>query len=152
MINPTPKSLINNHDIFGEEILPFMIEVILPNGKDSFLKSIETLQRIGVINYRKKELYQICFILHKRNRYYIAHHNVLQLLDGEENVISDEDCSIQLSISLLLEQWGMIKIVDKHKYETLTNQRLMFKVVSHKDKLSWTMIPKYNINKRKNIL
>ena len=62
--------ILNNNTLFGEDILPYLLEIKLINGNDSFLKSIETLQRIGYSNNNKKELFQLCHILHKRNKYY----------------------------------------------------------------------------------
>ena len=67
--------ILNNNTLFGEDILPYLLEIKLINGNDSFLKSIETLQRIGYSNNSKKELFQLCHILHKRNKYYIVHFN-----------------------------------------------------------------------------
>ena len=145
--------ILNKDALFGEDILPYLLEIQLINGNDSFLKSIETLQRIGYSNNSKKELFQLCHILHKRNKYYIVHFKSLNLLDGYENLLTKDDILIQNSIALLLEQWGMIKILNTDQIGEDFSSLGQFKILSHKERKNWKLIPNYIMNnKRKSIL
>lgn len=141
--------LLNNEILFGEDILPYLLEVKLINGNDSFLKSIETLQRIGYSNNNKKELFQLCHILHKRNKYYIVHFKFLNLLDGSENLLTKDDILIQNSIALLLEQWGMIKILNTDQIGEDFSSIGQFKILSHKERKNWKLIPNYIMNNKR---
>jgi hypothetical protein len=91
-----------------------LIEVTLDE-KDDFLKVRETLTRIGVASKKDKTLYQSCHILHKQGKYYIVHFKELFALDGKPNDISENDLSRRNAIAKLLEDWGLVEIVDRKK-------------------------------------
>ena len=93
-----------------------LVEVILDQ-KDDFLKVRETLTRIGVASKKDRTLYQSCHILHKQGRYYIVHFKELFALDGKPTDISDNDLSRRNAIANLLEDWGLITLVNKKSTE-----------------------------------
>lgn len=118
--------------------------------EDDFLKVRETLTRIGVASKKDKILYQSCHILHKQGRYYIVHFKELFALDGKPTDISENDLSRRNAIVKLLEDWGLITIVNKKQVETPEPIFLsQVKIISHKEKGEWELIPKYNIGKKK---
>lgn len=118
--------------------------------EDDFLKVRETLTRIGVASKKDKILYQSCHILHKQGRYYIVHFKELFALDGKPTDISENDLARRNAITKLLEDWGLVEIVNKHQIETPEPIFLsQVKIISHKEKSEWELIPKYNIGKRK---
>ena len=118
--------------------------------EDDFLKVRETLTRIGVASKKDKILYQSCHILHKQGRYYIVHFKELFALDGKPTDISENDLSRRNAITKLLEDWGLVEIVNKQQIETPEPIFLsQVKIISHKEKSEWELIPKYNIGKRK---
>lgn len=118
--------------------------------EDDFLKVRETLTRIGVASKKDKILYQSCHILHKQGRYYIVHFKELFALDGKPTDISENDLSRRNAIAKLLEDWGLVEIVNKQQIETPEPIFLsQVKIISHKEKSEWELIPKYNIGKRK---
>ena len=82
---------------------------------DDFLKVRETLTRIGVSSRTEKKLWQSCHILHKRGKYYIVHFKEMFALDGLPTSIDAEDIGRRNTIACLLEEWGLLKIVDKTK-------------------------------------
>ena len=88
-----------------------LVEVTL-NEQDDFLKVRETLTRIGVASKKDKTLFQSCHILHKQGRYYIVHFKELFALDGKPTDISDNDLSRRNAIANLLEDWGLITLVN----------------------------------------
>lgn len=125
-----------------------LVEVTLGE-KDDFLKVRETLTRIGVASKKDKILYQSCHILHKQSRYYIVHFKELFALDGKPTDITENDLSRRNAIAKLLEDWGLVKILDKSKVENPPPIFLsQIKIISHKEKDEWNLVPKYNIGKK----
>ena len=125
-----------------------LVEVTLEE-KDDFLKVRETLTRIGVASKKDKILYQSCHILHKQGRYYIVHFKELFALDGKETDLSDNDLSRRNAIANLLEDWGLVKLVDEKSTETPEPIFLsQVKILSHKEKKEWQLVPKYNIGNK----
>ena len=124
-----------------------MLEVTLPE-PDNFLKVRETLTRIGIASRKDKKLYQSCHILHKQGRYYIVHFKELFALDGKESNITANDIERRNTIAGLLQDWGLLKILDVSKADPKASLS-QIKVVSHKEKEEWELVPKYNIGKKK---
>ena len=128
-----------------------LVEVTLAE-KDDFLKVRETLTRIGVASKKDKTLFQSCHILHKKGLYYVVHFKELFALDGKPTDITENDLSRRNAIANLLEDWGLIKVV---KRELTENPPPIFlsqiKILSHKEKDEWQLVPKYNIGSKKKI-
>ena len=127
-----------------------LVEVTLQE-QDDFLKVRETLTRIGVASKKDKTLFQSCHILHKRGQYYIVHFKELFALDGKPTDITENDLSRRNAIANLLEDWGLIKLVNKDSTKIPEPIFLsQVKIISHKEKNEWQLVPKYNIGKRPN--
>ena len=124
-----------------------MIEVTL-NAKDDFLKVRETLTRIGVASKKEKLLYQSCHILHKQGKYYIVHFKELFALDGKPTDITDNDLARRNTIALLLEDWGLVKLVNSKQVENLQVGLSQIKIIGFREKDDWELVPKYNIGKK----
>lgn len=122
------------------------VEVKLNNEED-FLKVKETLTRIGVSSKNDKKLYQSCHILHKRGRYAIMHFKEMFVLDGLDSDMSEDDLGRRNTIVKLLTEWGLIVPVDATKYENPQLSLARLKIIPHKEKKEWTLIPKYHIGK-----
>ena len=130
-----------------ESIVESLVEVMLKDPED-FLKVRETLTRIGVSSRMGNKLYQSCHILHKRGKYYITHFKELFALDGLPSKMTEEDFGRRNTIVGLLTEWGLIDIVDENKcQEPLTSMRKI-KIISHKNRHEWELIPKYHIGKK----
>jgi len=125
-----------------------MVEITLNNSED-FLKVRETLTRIGVASRKDKKLYQSCHILHKQKRYFIVHFKELFALDGKPSNFSDEDRARRNTIANLLDQWGLVSLIDSDMVKLDLAPISHIKIISHKDKDEWTLEPKYNIGKRR---
>lgn len=123
-----------------------MLEVTLPE-PDNFLKVRETLTRIGVASRKDKTLYQSCHILHKQGRYFIVHFKELFALDGKEANLTIGDIERRNTITCLLSDWGLLKIVHPTKAEQKVSLS-QIKVVSFKEKNDWALVAKYNIGKK----
>jgi hypothetical protein len=126
------------------------IEITLDD-EDAFLKVRETLTRIGVSSRKEKVLYQSCHILHKQGRYVILHFKELFALDGKPSTITDNDIERRNAIVKLLEEWGLVKIVqeEKKKLEDKTAPLHQIKIISYKEKDEWQLLSKYTIGKKK---
>jgi hypothetical protein len=123
------------------------IEIALPT-PDSFLKVKETLTRIGISSRKEKKLYQTCHILHKQGRYAILHFKELFILDGKTDTFIEEDASRRNTIVNLLEEWGLVSVVQTEKAQDPVAQLNQIKILSHKEKSNWTLQAKYNIGKK----
>jgi hypothetical protein len=122
------------------------VEINLKN-KEDFLKVKETLTRIGVSSKKEKKLFQSCHILHKRGRYAIMHFKEMFLLDGLDSDISDDDVARRNTIVRLLVEWNLIEAVDPEEYKEPQISLARLKIIPHKDKQEWQLIPKYHIGK-----
>ena len=124
-----------------------MVEVLLKQ-PDDFLKVRETLTRIGVASRNERKLYQSCHILHKQGRYYIVHFKELFLLDGKNSDFSDNDLQRRNRITKLLSDWGLVDVVNEQMIEEASSIS-QIKILPHKEKAEWELIPKYSIGSKK---
>jgi hypothetical protein len=125
-----------------------LLEIRL-KAEDDFLKVRETLTRIGVSSKKENKLYQSCHILHKRGKFYIVHFKELFALDGLPTDIDDTDIGRRNTIANLLEEWGLVEIVDSKKASEPIVSLAQMKIIPHKDKQNWELVPKYHIGKKK---
>jgi hypothetical protein len=123
------------------------IEVTLTE-QDDFLKVRETLTRIGVSSRKEKVLYQSCHILHKQGRYYIVHFKELFALDGKPSNLTENDIQRRNAIAKLLEEWGLVEILNPILMKDNIAPLHQIKIISFKEKDDWQLITKYNIGKK----
>jgi hypothetical protein len=124
-----------------------LLEVTLPK-EDDFLKIKETLTRIGVSSKTENKLWQSCHILHKKGKYYIVHFKELFLLDGLSSSIDENDLARRNTIATLLEEWGLLNIVNPERIDGHLAGINQIKIIPFKDKNAWQLIPKYHIGKK----
>lgn len=127
-----------------------LVEVVLAE-KNDFLKVRETLTRIGVAAKNQNILYQSCHILHKQGRYYIVHFKELFELDGKPSNMSENDIARRNTIANLMEEWGLVKLVDAGKSVAPIAPLSQIKILPHKEKDEWQLVAKYNIGKKKRV-
>ena len=125
-----------------------MVEVALKQDED-FLKVRETLTRIGIASRRDRKLYQSWHILHKQKRYFIVHFKELFALDGKPSNFSEEDEARRNTIANLLDQWGLVKLLNREIIEQNMAPISHVKILSHKEKDEWILESKYNIGKKR---
>jgi len=129
-------------------IVDSLIEVRIAEEED-FLKIKETLTRIGVASRKDQKLYQSCHILHKQGKYYIVHFKELFALDGKTTDFTSEDKGRRNMIIQLLQDWGLIKVIDAETIKDPKAPMSQIKIIPHKDKANWTLEAKYNIGRKK---
>lgn len=124
-----------------------LIEIKLGRDED-FLKIKETLTRIGVASKRDKTLYQSCHILHKQGKYYIVHFKELFALDGKPTVFDVIDQGRRNTIIKLLEEWNLIKLINKIPETAPAIPLNQIKVLPFSEKSQWNLVAKYSIGKK----
>lgn len=124
------------------------VEIKLLN-PDNFLKIKETLTRVGIASKKEKKLYQSCHILHKQGQYAILHFKELFILDGKENTFTEEDKARRNTIINLLEEWGLLAVIDQEKTQDPVAALSQIKIISFKEKDQWILDAKYQIGKKK---
>lgn len=125
-----------------------LIEVTLKE-PDDFLKVKETLTRIGISARKENILYQSCHILQKQNKYYIVHFKELFSLDGKQTDFSDNDVARRNTIANLLQDWGLVKIVNPEATKSPVATVSQIKIIPFKEKANWQLVAKYTIGKKK---
>ena len=128
-----------------------LVEVTLTES-DDILKVRETLTRIGVASKKDKTLFQSCHILHKQGKYYIVHFKELFALDGKPTDLTENDLSRRNAIVKLLQDWGLVKVINESQIQVPEPIFIsQVKIISHKEKLEWQLVPKYNIGSKKKV-
>lgn len=130
------------------ELLDSLIEVKIAEEED-FLKIKETLTRIGVASRKERKLYQSCHIFHKQGKYYIVHFKEMFLIDGKPSNFSEEDKGRRNKIAQLLQEWGLLKIIEPERIEDPMASMSQIKIINHKEKNDWTLEAKYNMGRKK---
>ena len=69
------------------------------------------------------------------------------LLDDLESDLSDEDIARRNTIIRLLVEWELCEVVNPEEYKEPQLSLARLKILSHKDKNEWELIPKYHIGK-----
>lgn len=121
-----------------------VLEVTLPE-EDDFLKVIETLTRIGISSKKEKRLTQSVHILHKQGRYYLMHFLEMFALSNRQNSISMDDIKRRNLIAKLLQEWGLVEVVDKAILENCAHTSSI-RVIPFKEKSDWNLIQKYTMS------
>ena len=130
------------------ELIDKLIEVKIGEEED-FLKIKETLTRIGVASRKENKLYQSCHIFHKQGKYYIVHFKEMFIIDGKPSNFSDEDMGRRNKIVELLQDWGLLRVVEPEKIKEPLASISQIKILSHKEKNEWTLEAKYNMGRKK---
>lgn len=130
------------------ETLDNLIEVKIAEEED-FLKIKETLTRIGVASRKEKKLYQSCHIFHKQGKYYIVHFKEMFAIDGKPSNFTEEDKGRRNKIAELLQDWGLLKVVDSDRVKSPLASMSQIKIINHKEKSEWTLEAKYNMGRKK---
>jgi hypothetical protein len=129
-------------------VLDSLIEVKIGEEED-FLKIKETLTRIGVASRKEKKLYQSCHIFHKQGKYYIVHFKEMFIIDGKPSNFSDEDKGRRNKIIELLQDWGLLKVLDSELIKDPSASMSQIKIINHKEKGEWLLEAKYNMGRKK---
>lgn len=127
------------------------LRISLPSNDGAFLKVKETLTRIGLYSKSegKQTLIQSCHILHKRGEYAIVHFKEMFSLDHRDSTFTFQDESRRDAIALLLQEWGLLTLLDQPGTSEDDRKGAKFKVIPYKDKSNWVLKSKYTFSQRK---
>ena len=128
--------------------LESLVEIKLFDEED-FLKIKETLTRIGIASKKDNTLYQSCHILHKRGKFYIVHFKEMFMLDSKPSSLTEEDVGRRNKIATLLQDWGLLTIVNSDIVQKSLASISHIKILNHKEKTEWNLESKYNIGKKR---
>lgn len=128
------------------EVINDMVEVELI---EDFGTVVETLTRMGLMNYKRKELYQTAHLLHRQGKYYICHFKEMLKLDGLDVKLSDDDIGRRNRIIHILKNWKFITPVSDSYTENMVNRKRVG-VISYTEKDNWNLIYKYRMGKLNN--
>lgn len=138
-------------ELRGDEVVPFLLEVEVSD--HVFLRVKETLTRIGIPSKsttgNKPKLIQTAHILSKRGKFYIVHYKTMFLLDGRENNLFAHDIARQNKVAQLLQDWGLLRIVNPESIGDDTCSLRTLKVVKYDERDDWELVSKYDIGKKK---
>jgi len=124
------------------ETLGVKVELVKP-----FSVVRESLDRIGIKNSTKKILNPSCYLLHKKGEYFIIHFKQLLALDGKETNFSDDDLKRTVSIAFLLDNWGLVDIVDVDALDDIST--VYISVLPYNEKEEYQIKHKYRIGSKK---
>ena len=116
----------------------------------------ETVGRIGCSSEKidetgKKTLWQSCHLFHKRGEYAIMHFKELFEFDGKETNITNSDLGRRNRIAMLLEEWGLIEIIDRQECygdDVEVSPVSSVVIVKTSDRDNWNFNVKYSIGKK----
>jgi hypothetical protein len=129
-----------------DEMVEGFVE-IEPLDRANFLKVRETLTRIGIPG-KDRTLQQICYVLHKKGRYFIVSHLELYRLDGRDVEMTPEDRAYRNQVVDLLEQWSGLGVKVVSRREAPADTEAKIKVIHFNEKEKWKLVPTYRIGKK----
>jgi hypothetical protein len=71
-------------------------------------------------------------------------------LDGKPSNISENDIQRRNAIAKLLEEWGLVTILNPQIMIDNIAPLHQIKIISFKEKNEWELVTKYNIGKKSN--
>ena len=71
-------------------------------------------------------------------------------MDGKPTNISENDVQRRNAIAKLLEEWGLVKILNPKVIGEDVAPLHQIKIIAFKEKDEWELVPKYNIGKKPN--
>ena len=103
----------------------------------------ETLNRMGIANKKKRELYPSCYIYEKDGEYFLVHFKQLFTMsrDNSYDNINENDIDRRNSTAFCLKNWGLIEIDDKF---IKPHDSYIF-VLNYQNKNSWKVVHKINL-------
>ena len=106
----------------------------------------ETLSRIGIINRRKKIIYQSCHLMKQYDSYYLVHFKQLFPLSTNKDGfagfgdVTNKDIN---RIAYLLIKWKMIEVINA---EDIEPHNIFVDTLSYNEALEYQKIRKFNLN------
>lgn len=103
----------------------------------------ETLSRMGIVNTIEQRITPTCYIYHEGSDYYVCHFKeLLSMFDTNPDKLDEKDTDRRNSICTLLQNWGLIEIIDNSVYQETLKEKIF--VLTHKEKENYKINHKFN--------
>jgi hypothetical protein len=129
------------------ELESLVIEVDILK-QSNFLVIKESLERmgVGIVKPGSKRMFPSCIIVHSQGRYFIGHFKIGFELNGAKALFNDDDFDRAYTTAVLMEQWGLLKIVNVPFEDAKFSMDGLY-VVPFKEKSEWIIIHKFQLGK-----
>jgi len=116
--------------------------------KEDFSVVRETLERIGIINQKKKEFFPSCYCIGSTTDgvYKIVHFKELFLLDGKTANVEPLDYARLKTIVYLLKDWNLVELVDPKQVDQILSEKIT--VLKRSEKKDYNIIHKFKFYKK----
>jgi hypothetical protein len=130
-----------------KELIDNLLEVKLTSPRHYKIID-ETLTRMGIGDNKKRKLYRTCHIIEIDRRFFIVHFKEMFLLNEKAAYFVEGDIKRRNKIADLLEEWGLLKVIDKEKVKTWNGDPVFegdvkIFIISHRQKDDWDLITMY---------
>lgn len=108
----------------------------------------ETLERIGIINRKKKTFYPSCYCVETKESgvYRIVHFKELFPLFNRDSTFDEVDAIRRKTIVHLLKNWKLIEVVSPDDIDEILSEKIT--VLKHSEKRDYEIIHKFKFSKR----
>lgn len=108
----------------------------------------ETLERIGIINRKKKTFYPSCYCVETKipGVYKIVHFKELFPLFNRESTFDEVDAIRRKTIVHLLKNWKLVEVVSPDDIDEILSEKIT--VLKHSEKRDYEIIHKFKFSKR----
>jgi len=116
--------------------------------KEDFSVIRETLERVGVINKKKKLFIPSCYIVgtDQEGIFKIVHFKELFPLSGRESTYNEDDKLRRNTIVYLLKSWNLIDTIDKADISEILLKKIP--VLPYEEKKNYKIIHKFKFSKK----
>lgn len=121
---------------------------ILVKLNEDFSVVRETLERIGIVNRKKKEFFPSCYCVETKEPglYRIVHFKELFPLSGRETTFDDVDSIRRKTIVHLISNWKLVEVVNPKDIDEILTEKIT--VLKHFEKKDYTIIHKYKFSQK----
>lgn len=114
--------------------------------KQDFSVIRETLERIGIINRKKKTFYPSCYCVETKipNVYKIVHFKELFPLFDRETTFNEIDKLRRKTIVHLLKNWNLVDLVNANDIDEILAEKIT--VLKHSEKKQYNIIHKFKFS------
>jgi len=98
----------------------------------------ETLSRCGIVNKQKKVITPTCYLFRENDEYFVCHFKeLLSMFDEDPDILDEKDTCRRNSICTLLENWGLIDIIDNGVYQEGIQEKIFVLPFKEKNQYEW---------------
>jgi hypothetical protein len=108
----------------------------------------ETLERIGIVNRKKKTFYPSCYCVETKDPgvYRIVHFKELFPLFERESTFAEVDKIRLKTIVHLLKNWNLVEVINTDDIDEILSEKIT--VLKHSEKKSYNIIHKFKFSTR----